>query len=122
MKTIAVDFDGVIHAYSKGWADGTCYDRPVLGAIGALQRLMKSHAVFVFSTRDARQIKEWFKANAPEMKTVIVPDDAKFFTDYTNSEGDLILGITNRKLAAIAYIDDRAIRFTNWPDVLAYFT
>lgn len=26
--------------------------------------------------------------------------------------------VTDRKLPAIAYIDDRAVRFTNWPDAL----
>ena len=29
MKTIAVDFDGVIHKYSKGWQGGEIYDEPV---------------------------------------------------------------------------------------------
>jgi len=29
--------------------------------------------------------------------------------------------VTNTKLSARAYIDDRAIRFTNWRDILSYF-
>ena len=35
-KTIAVDFDGFIHKYSKGWHDGSIYDEPVEGAAEAL--------------------------------------------------------------------------------------
>lgn len=31
-KTICVDFDGVIHKYSKGWQGDVIYDEPVEGA------------------------------------------------------------------------------------------
>ncbi len=121
MKTIAVDFDGVIHRYSAGWHDGTCYDIQVEGALNGLKKLMKSHAVFVFSTRDPVQIQEWFARHAHEMPTQIIAPHEKFWNGGMVGN-EPILGITNRKLAAIAYIDDRAIRFTDWGDVLAYFT
>lgn len=121
MKTIAVDFDGVIHRYSAGWYDGSCYDIQVEGALNGLQKLMKSHAVFVFSTRDSFQIQEWFTKHATNIPTQVIADHEKFWNG--GMMGNLpVLGITNRKLAAIAYIDDRAIRFTNWADMLAYFT
>ena len=32
-----------------------------------------------------------------------------------------VVGITNKKFAAVAYIDDRALRFTNWRDMRQYF-
>jgi len=51
-RTIAVDFDGVIHAYSKDWHDGTVYDKPVDGSIEALEKLTKNYAVFIHTTRD----------------------------------------------------------------------
>ena len=35
-ENLAIDFDGVIHDWSKGWHDGTCYGNPINGAIEAI--------------------------------------------------------------------------------------
>src|SRR5690606_4961543 len=59
IKTIGVDFDGVIHRYSKGWFDGTIYDEPIPGAISGLRLLMQHNAVFIHTARSARQVAEW---------------------------------------------------------------
>ena len=49
---IAIDFDGVLHRYSKGWQDGSIYDLPVPGADRALRRLrIQGFRVVIFSTR-----------------------------------------------------------------------
>jgi predicted mannosyl-3-phosphoglycerate phosphatase (HAD superfamily) len=89
---VMVDFDGVIHQYSKGWGDGTIYDPPVPGAKNTLQALEdEGYQIVVFSTRDASQIVPWLK---------------KFeFPAYR---------VTNQKEGAAAYIDDRAIEFKDW--------
>lgn len=42
-RTIAVDFDGVIHKYSKGWQNGSIYDEPVEGAKEALLELLEDY-------------------------------------------------------------------------------
>jgi hypothetical protein len=57
--TIAVDFDGVIHGYSKGWADGSIYDPPIPGVAQALQSLIDNgYEIVIFSTRcDDRVVK-----------------------------------------------------------------
>lgn len=110
-KTIGVDFDGVIHKYSKGWHDGTCYDEPVEGAIEALKRLMRrGYWVVIFTcraeTEEGRQsVKQWLKQ----------------YIDPFIVEAELHLKVTDKKPKAIAYIDDRGIRFTNWTDILNYF-
>jgi hypothetical protein len=100
----------VIHAYSKGWGDGTAYDIPLPGAIAGLKKLMEDYAVFILSTRDAFQILEWFEKYAPEIGCDVIGNE-KFW----NVKGRL--GITDRKLAAMVYIDDRAFCFTSWEQV-----
>lgn len=115
-KTIAIDFDGVIHKYSKGWHDGTCYDEPCEGAAEALTYLLDNYTVFILSTREPTQIEAWFHDKLPNFLTEIIPLDSviQFWDKPT-------LGITQRKLPAIAYIDDRALRFSNWTDIKNYF-
>ncbi len=98
-KTIAVDFDGVIHKYRKAWHDGTIYDEPVDGARDAIRLIKKKgFRVVVFTARpDLDGIREWLK------KHNIKVDD-----------------VTNTKPGAVMYIDDRAVRFTHWRDMLNY--
>ncbi|WP_405925453.1 hypothetical protein [Streptomyces sp. NBC_00035] len=108
--TIAVDFDGVIHAYRKGWQDGTIYDPPMPGALDGLRTLMAADAVFIFTTRDISQVASWLLERGFSVR---VGHDGPFW----NERGRLL--ITNQKLAATAYLDDRAVRFENWDQALA---
>lgn len=104
-KTIAVDFDGVIHEYSRGWQGGEIYDGPVEGAIEAICNLYgKGYEIVILTTRtNWSEIKQWFCRHLPANQ------ECPEFT------------VTNIKPPAIAYIDDRGIRFTSWKDVLNYF-
>lgn len=111
-KTVAVDFDGVIHAYSKGWCNGTIYDAPIPGAFDALRQLMSKYAVVIFTTRDVRQVADWLLDH--EFEQVTIGGDSS--NPFWNKRDNLL--VTNTKPAAIAYIDDRAIRFTNWKQAL----
>ena len=45
-NVIAVDFDGVIHKGSKGFYDGTVYDKPVENVKKGLEVLSKHHKRF----------------------------------------------------------------------------
>ena len=96
-STIAVDFDGVIHGYSKGWHDGTIYDPPVPGAIDALCELMLDYAVFVHTSRDVGQVAGWLTGTAG---LDAIADDGR--AQFWNERGCLL--VTNRKLPAVAYI------------------
>ncbi len=97
MKTIAIDFDGVLHAYSRGWEDGAIYDTSIEGSFEALQLLSKKFKVIVFTARnELLPVKKWLNDYYPTID----------------------LEVTNRKPPAAYYIDDRAIRFDNWDATL----
>lgn len=108
--TIAVDFDGVIHQYSLGWHDGTIYDIPVRDAFSSIQLLLDfGMSVFIFTSRNAYQIQEWLAQQGTPFVTEVVPDNEHFWQNKLK-----VVGITNRKLPAFMYIDDRALPFTRW--------
>ena len=108
-EVIAIDFDGVIHKNSKGYYDGTIYDDPVEGAYEALERLAADHTVIIYTCKakpdrglingktGTELIWEWLKKH----------DMAKFVSK-----------VTAEKPRARYYIDDKAIQFTNWKDVM----
>ncbi len=119
-KTVAVDFDGVIHSYEKGWHDGSIYGTPIPGAFEALRELMEKYCVFIFTTRNCHQIAEWLEDKGGFKTTT---DDSRFahplLLDGSFWSTPGILLITNQKLGAIAYIDDRAIRFRgDWRETM----
>jgi hypothetical protein len=116
-QTVAVDFDGVIHAYSKGWHDGTIYDEPMPGAIEGLHKLQERFAVFVFTSRRATaDVAAWINRHA--LGAVEAVHEASGDTREFWNNQEVIL-VTNRKLPAVAYIDDRAVPFTTWDYLLA---
>lgn len=98
-KTIAIDFDGVIHKYSKGWCDGVIYDEPIEYAFETISAFYKiGYSIILFTVRpELEPVIDWMKEN--------VPEDCKFR-----------FKITNKKPGADIYIDDRGYRFENWPN------
>jgi hypothetical protein len=110
-KTISVDFDGVLHAYSQGYLDGSVYDAPVPGAIEALKFLMGKYCVFICTAReDLKPVISWLEGFG-------------FKTDTDNGsptwETQGVLLITNRKLPAAIYVDDRGLRFYSWQTAIS---
>ena len=102
MKTIvAIDFDGVIHKAGTGYGNGDVYDEPMPGAIYTINKLIgQGWEPYVLTARPPEQwpkVHAWLKKhNFPELE------------------------VTNVKRGARFYIDNRAIRFTNWPDMAYY--
>ena len=108
--TVAFDFDGVLHPYSRGWHDGTCYDPPALGAIAALEAVMAERPVAIMTARPIDPIGDWLDQYAPHLRYVL---DQNMFFDYWADRTSIL--ITNRKIVAAHYIDDRALRFGPHP-------
>lgn len=93
-KTIALDFDGVIHKYTSKWvSEDVIPDEPVDGIKEFIDDLNKTYRVVIYSARAKTEkgkeaMKKWLKEN-----------------DIT------IEKIYYEKPMAFVYIDDRAIRF-----------
>jgi hypothetical protein len=108
-RTIAVDFDGVIHRYSKGWHGGSIYDPPVKGAREALARIHDHYKVVIFTTRVNRDMP----GSERQLDAVLA-----WLEMHEFRRGQHFDEITHVKPPALAYIDDRAIRFTDWESAL----
>mgnify|MGYP001158446635 FL=1 len=106
---IAIDFDGVIHKNSKGYHDGTIYDDVVDGAKEALEEIAKKYTVIVYTAK-ARHDRGFIDGKSG---TQLIWEWLE-----KNNLSHLISKVTAEKPRAVAYIDDKAIKFSDWTDVL----
>ena len=109
LNNVAIDFDGVIHNFDKGWHDGTCYGEPLPGSIEAIKNLSKKYNIIIFTAKAKKNrpivngktgvelVKEWLEKYD--------------LLDYVNE-------ITSEKPRAKIYIDDNGYRFENWVKTL----
>lgn len=98
-KTISIDFDGVIHKYSKGFQGlDNAYDPPMEGAIESIEKLYdEGYTLKILSSRPKEVIYPWLEK-------------------YGLSK--YIKEVSNHKFPATVYIDDRGMLFENWNQCL----
>lgn len=60
---------------------------------------------FICSTRTPQQILNWWNTQGFSLDACLIEDNTAFWNDTTR------IGVTNRKLPAQAYIDDRAYNY-----------
>ena len=94
-KTICVDFDGVLNEYD-GYEEGNLGE-PLSGSQDFIKELRRKYKVVILTSRQKEQVIDWLNNNGfPSMK------------------------VSNRKVPAVAYIDDRAIQFNgNYKKVIS---
>tara|TARA_R100001443_G_scaffold112828_1_gene126844 strand:- start:8228 stop:9217 length:990 start_codon:yes stop_codon:yes gene_type:complete len=110
LNTLAIDFDGVIHTFDKGWHDGTCYGDPIEGSLEAIEELAKYWRIIVFSAK----VK-------PDRPLVNGKSGYELVDEWLINHGirDLIDEITFEKPRADYYIDDKAIEFKgDWSEII----
>jgi hypothetical protein len=102
---LGIDFDGVIHKNSKGFFDGTIYDDPIEGTEEALKKLSDKYTLICYTAKakpdrmlingktGTELVWEWLKKHK--------------FDKYISK-------VTSEKPRAVAYIDDKAIKFNDW--------
>lgn len=105
LDNVGIDFDGVIHRNSKGFYDGTVYDVAIEGSRAALERLSKKYRVVIYSA------KARFDRMIVNGKTGV---DLIWEWLRENDMSQYVAEVTAEKPRARFYIDDKAIRFTDW--------
>ena len=109
LNNVAIDFDGVIHNFDKGWHDGTCYGEPLTGSINAIKSLSKKYNIIIFTAKA--------KKNRP---LVNGKTGVELVKEWLEKYGliDFVSEITSEKPRAKIYIDDNGYRFESWEKTL----
>ncbi len=110
-NNIAIDFDGVIHRFDKGWHDGTCYGEPIPGALEAIKEISKQYKIIIFTAKAK-----------PDRPLVNGKTGTELVKEWLNKYSILeyISDITSEKPRAMLYVDDNGYRFENWNDTLNF--
>lgn len=121
--TLCIDYDGVIHDYTKGWQDGSIYGNIVPGFIAwVAETHAKGFDIVIYSSRSKapggiEAMRAWLER---QLAGRLMPTEAAHWMS--------LLSFAHEKPAAWLTIDDRAIRFDgDWtapelqPDALRAF-
>lgn len=90
LKRVCVDLNGVLDTYG-GWRGEVTWHEPRPGAAEFLKTLAeRGHEVVILTTRDPAEARAWLARHG--------------LAPYVDQ-------VTDRKLPALAYVDDRAVPF-----------
>jgi ribonucleotide monophosphatase NagD (HAD superfamily) len=111
VNNIAIDFDGVIHNFDKGYYDGTCYGEPIPGSLEALKDLSTKYKIIIFTAKAK-----------PSRPLVNGKTGTELVKEWLDKHGVLeyISEITSEKPRAVLYIDDNGYRFNNWDTTISF--
>lgn len=104
LPILCIDFDGVIHCYSKGWQGGEIYDPPTPGFYEWAAEAQKHFRLVIYSSRskEAKGRDAMARWLVEQMPRGAEPVEFQFAVE---------------KPPAWLTIDDRAVTFTgNWAD------
>ena len=106
---LGIDFDGVIHKNSKGFYDGTVYDEPIEGTEEALKELSSKYTLICYTAK-----------SKPDRMLINGKTGTQLVWEWLKKYGfdKYISKVTSEKPRAVAYIDDKAVRFNNWESCL----
>ena len=130
---LAIDFDGVIHSYERGWQDGTIYGDMTAGFWVWAERASMAFTLVVYSSRsktlEGRQaMRQWMEFQWSKrclqagVQGVTLHDDDRLTVteagaETTGSGPRIEFQFAAEKPAAWLTIDDRCVRFDgNWDD------
>ena len=108
-KTIAIDFDGVIHSFEFGFHDGTIYGTPLPGSLESIKKIAEKYKIVIYTAK-AKKDRPLINGKTG---TELVWEWLKKYKIDT-----LIADVTAEKPRAVCYIDDKAIQFINWNQAL----
>jgi hypothetical protein len=108
-KTIAIDFDGVIHSFEFGFHDGTIYGTPLPGSLESIKKIAEKYKIVIYTAK-AKKDRPLINGKTG---TELVWEWLKKYKIDT-----LITDVTAEKPRAVCYIDDKAIQFINWNQTL----
>ena len=111
VNNLGIDFDGVIHDDNLGFHDGTLYGDLIPGSKESLELLSKNYKLIIFSAK-AKSSRPL--VNGKSGKELIWEWLSKHELSHLISE------VTAEKPRAFAYIDDKAIRFSNWQSTIDF--
>ncbi len=111
LNNIAIDFDGVIHTFDKGFHDGTCYGSPIEGSLEAIKELSKKFNIIIFTAKAK-----------PSRPLVNGKTGTELVTEWLIKYDVMqyVKEVTAEKPRSQLYIDDKGYHFQNWTDTLKY--